>query len=31
VLRDSAHHLGTGGIDQPGQLFQMFGNMPGIG
>jgi hypothetical protein len=31
VLGDSAHYLGAGGIDQPGQLFQMFGDMPSVG
>jgi hypothetical protein len=31
VLGDPPHHLGPGRVHQPGQLFQMFGDMPGIG
>ena len=31
VLRDAAHHFGTGGVHQPGQLFQMFGDVPRVG
>src|SRR5215216_3658190 len=31
VLRNSAYHLRPGGINQPGQLFQMFGDMARVG
>jgi hypothetical protein len=27
VLRDSAHDFGTGSVDEPGELFQMFGDV----
>jgi hypothetical protein len=31
VLRDPAYHFGAGGVDQPGQLFQMLVDVSRVG
>ena len=31
MLRDAAYDFSAGGVDQPGQFFQMLGDVPGVG